>query len=323
MTMNDLELNFSAFENADDASNAILNDLQRRFGFDLWMTTRTTEPDWIVLQSSKNNYGVAPGDVFRWADSFCSRMVKGEGPCIALNSNEVPAYLAAEIGQQVEINAYIGVPIEKSNGELFGTLCAIDPKPQQTTIEYELPLIQLYSRLLGTIIDKELLQAQQERLINHLRHAADRDSLTGLLNRRGWETAVNIEALRHQRYGSPLSIFILDLDELKLINDNYGHEKGDELIQATAQSLQACIRDSDIVARIGGDEFAVMTIECAPEASHNIYDAILEKMRQENINVSLGMAIHQPRDGISDTIRAADEAMYAMKRRNRANSNPN
>jgi hypothetical protein len=109
--MTDSSFDAAAFQNFEDASQAVLAYLRGRFGFGPWMTTRTVEPDWIVLNANGQHHGVEPGTVFQWADSFCSRMVRGEGPCIASDVREVPAYLAAPIGEQVEIGAYIGVPI--------------------------------------------------------------------------------------------------------------------------------------------------------------------------------------------------------------------
>jgi len=98
-------LSFSDFETS---GRAVLAFLHRRLGFDLWMVTRTEGDDWIVLQSEDHGYGVAPGTVFRWADSFCSEMVKGNGPRIAPRSDVVPAYAAAPIGRQVQIKAHVG-----------------------------------------------------------------------------------------------------------------------------------------------------------------------------------------------------------------------
>lgn len=112
----------------------ILKFLQDRIGFDLWMVTRVEGNDWIVLDAQDRGYNVNGGDVFKWADSFCSRMVKGEGPQIAPDSDLIPAYVEAEIGNLVNIRAYIGVQVNWPDGSLFGTLCAIDPEPKPRCI---------------------------------------------------------------------------------------------------------------------------------------------------------------------------------------------
>ena len=105
------------------------------------MVTRAGGEDWIVLQADDHGYGVQTGDLFRWTDSFCSRMVQGFGPRIAPASDEVPSYASAPIGSQVPIGAYVGVPLTWRDGNLFGTLCAIHPTAVPKHIETELPLV--------------------------------------------------------------------------------------------------------------------------------------------------------------------------------------
>lgn len=107
------------------------------------MVTRTEGEDRIVLHSADQGYGVAPGTIFRWTDSFCCEMVRGNGPRIAPVADAVPAYATAPIRNQVPINAYIGVPLLQANGELFGTLCAINPTPVATAVAKEQGLIEL------------------------------------------------------------------------------------------------------------------------------------------------------------------------------------
>ena len=88
-------------EDFQQASDAVLELLQSRFPMGLWMVTRTVEDDWVVLQASDRSYGVTGGDHFRWSDSFCYRMVRGEGPNVAADSSSVPAYAQAPIGRDI------------------------------------------------------------------------------------------------------------------------------------------------------------------------------------------------------------------------------
>lgn len=87
------------------------------------MVTRTEGEDWIVLPAEDRGYDVKEGDVFRWTDSFCSQMVEGRGPCIAPQSDLIPAYANAPIGQQVSIAAYVGLPLTEQM-ELRSERCA-------------------------------------------------------------------------------------------------------------------------------------------------------------------------------------------------------
>ena len=91
----------SAFSDFPTAATAVLEFLQDRLGFDLWMVTRTVGDDWIVLQVADKSYHVNSGDVFKWSDSFCSRMVTGVGPRVAPSTDDVACYAVAPIRDRV------------------------------------------------------------------------------------------------------------------------------------------------------------------------------------------------------------------------------
>ncbi len=308
----------SPFTDFDSAARHVLSYLRQRLDFDLWMVTRTEGDDWILLQVEDKSYGVQEGAVFCWSDSFCSRMVKGEGPCIAPQVSSIPAYLEAPIGQQVPIGAYIGIPIVLSDGSLFGTLCAIDPYSKPDTIQQELPTIQLLAKLLSSILDNELKCNQQVREIERMEAEAMTDSLTELYNRRGWDQLLLAEERRCQCYGHPAGVIYIDLDNLKPINDTYGHAAGDELIQNAAKTIHATIRKQDIVARLGGDEFAVLGVECNYQKIQNLAWRIETALQQAEIQASMGYASRHPSQGLSVACQTADERMYASKHRKRS-----
>ena len=305
------------FENFEAASRGVLALLQERLGFGLWMMTRTEGQHWIVLQALDNYYDVKEGTVFRWADSFCSQMVQGLGPRIAPRAQEIPVYAAAPIGKQVPIGSYIGVPVTKKDGSLFGTLCAIDPISQKESITQEQPLIELLAQLLGTVLAHDLKAIEQARLLERSQKTTLTDSLTGLLNRRGWDLQMASEEARSRRYGSPISIMIVDLDNLKQINDTQGHAAGDAIIQKTAKCLRKAVRQSDIVARIGGDEFALMGIECDEVGAEAMFNNLKGALQAKKIKASLGKAARNPQTGLAGAMAVADRSMYAAKAESR------
>lgn len=302
----------------DQAAREILNLLHQRLGFDLWMVTRTKEDDWIVLQAEDQGYGVKSGDVFRWADSFCSRMVLGEGPRIASCSAEVSAYAEAPIAQQVAIGAYVGVPLELRDGSLFGTLCAIHPAPKPESIASELPLIELLSQLLSTILAAKLQTEEQRRWLERAQADATTDVLTGLYNRRGWDQLVHAEECRCQRYGHSACVLSIDLDGLKQVNDTQGHAKGDELIQRAANAIKAAVRQQDIVARVGGDELLVLGIECNTPSAEALLARVDAALKAAGVSASLGVALRAPQESIQEAVAKADKAMYVCKRARRS-----
>ena len=308
------------FESFESAGQAVLKFLHQRLGFDLWMITRTEGDDWIVLQSEDHGYGVKAGQVFRWADSFCSHMVKGNAPTIAPRSDDIELYASAPIGRQVNIKAYIGQPLLRSDGELFGTLCAIDPTPQSQAIEKEKDLIEFMAALLTHILNAELKHADQARQIERLHTKAMTDELTNLYNRGGWEHFIQLEEERSQRYGDLSAVYVIDLDGLKEVNDTQGHAAGDELIQRAAAALQQIARQNDIVARLGGDEFAILSIAIKHEGAAALFKRIEQALKEVQVSASIGYALRHPSFGLQQAISQADQQMYFHKRSKKAPS---
>ena len=307
------------FHNFESAAKATLAFLRRRLGFGLWMVTRTQGDNWIVLQSEDHGYDVGPGKVFKWADSFCSEMIKGNGPRVAPDSDAVPAYVSAPIGKQVPIRAYIGVPLTSADGELFGTLCAIDPVRQPDAIVGDLDLIELLASMLSTILSAELKLGEESRRSERLAVEALVDPMTKLSNRRAWDQLLAREEERCRRYGHAAAVFSIDLDGLKQLNDDAGHSAGDALISLAAEALREMAREVDIVARLGGDEFGVVAVECDSAGA----DLLLKRMRDafasRKVQASVGFSMRNPETGITVAWGDADASMYAEKK---AKKNP-
>ncbi|KAA3654158.1 MAG: sensor domain-containing diguanylate cyclase [Proteobacteria bacterium] len=307
-----------SFTDFTAASRAVLRHLHKRLGFKLWMVTRTEGDDWIVLDAEDHGYGVEPGTVFRWADSFCSEMVKGNGPRIAPRSAAVPAYASAPIGQQVAIKAYVGLPLVRADGSLFGTLCAIDPADQPESITEELPLVELLGGLLSTLLQAELQATDEKRRAERLAAEAMTDTQTGLYNRRGWDTLLVQEDARCRRYGHSAAIIIADLDGLKRVNDARGHAAGDALIAQAADILRDCVRGNDIVARLGGDEFGILSVECDRTGANTLFRRLRTAADAAGVDMSIGLAMRTHSAGLQHAYDKADQAMYAEKRTRKA-----
>lgn len=308
------EMVFGDFE---AAGKAVLVFLQNRLGFNLWMVTRTEGDDWIILQSADRGYGVEPGTVFRWADSFCSEMVKGNGPRVAPNSELVAAYANAPIGQAIQINAYIGIPLMLDKDRLFGTLCAIHPSPQPESILEEQELLELLGAMLSTVLQTELKASIEQRRAEQLEAESLTDSLTQLYNRRGWDKLLAHEEERCRRYGHPAALVMIDLDDLKQINDRQGHAAGDSLITAAADALREAARASDIVARLGGDEFGILSVECNRQGALELQGRVRSLLAGAGVEASTGLAVREPVGGLAGAWQTADARMYADKRQRR------
>ncbi|MGL3045635.1 sensor domain-containing diguanylate cyclase [Acinetobacter pecorum] len=304
-------INFKSFQ---DAGQAVLQFLHKHFGFDLWMITRVEGLDWIVLQTEDHGYGVQPRQVFQWAYSFCFHMVAGKAPRIAPRSEEIPLYATAPINQQVCIKSYIGQPLVKEDGSLFGTLCAIDPEIKSEAIVQDMQLVELLGQLLSSILQAELRQIEQVRQRELLQEEASKDELTGLYNRRAWDKFLRAEEERCKQYGHPAAVLFIDLNDLKKVNDSLGHEEGDRLIQNAAQVLRDNVRINDIVARLGGDEFVMLSVENDKTGAETLLDRLIAAFAEANIGAAIGLAMRHPSQGLFAALAQADQNMFEYKR---------
>ncbi len=304
----------SPFPTFRDASDAVLSFLQEHYPMGLWMVTRTVGDDWIVLRAQDRSYDVADGDLFRWSDSFCSRMVAGHAPHIAPDSQAIPAYAQAPIGHQIPIASYIGFPLE-SDGELFGTLCAIDTVRKPTDLVQADDAIGLLARLLSTVLQADMRAKALSALADSLDDAAHRDALTQVLNRRGWDRLIAQAEANRRDYGRVHSVVIVDLNGLKALNDSYGHAAGDALLERAAEVLTAVTRQTDAVARIGGDEFGVLLDEPDALDAAAFVGRVRRELQGAQISAAVGCATSGPLVSVEQAARDADVGMYADKRR--------
>lgn len=137
-------------------------------------------------------------------------------------------------------------------------------------------------------------------LIDRLCDLSSRDALTGLANRRSFETALTRETDRVARSGEPALLLMLDIDHFKRVNDTYGHAVGDLVIQAVAHTLAECVRPMDLPARIGGEEFAIILPNCSPAFGQTVAERIRARIearviqagpsQQLGVTVSVGGA---------------------------------
>ncbi|MGB3988554.1 MAG: GGDEF domain-containing protein [Minisyncoccales bacterium] len=136
------------------------------------------------------------------------------------------------------------------------------------------------------------------------------DSLTGLLNRRGFYRKAKEEVRRFERYGHPFSILFLDIDGLKGINDSLGHKKGDEVIISLSDVIKKNCRKTDFAARIGGDEFLILLTETDEEK----VETVVDRIRSQATNTSIGYDFYDGTLPIEDVIYQAEMMMYWNKR---------
>jgi diguanylate cyclase (GGDEF)-like protein len=170
--------------------------------------------------------------------------------------------------------------------------------------------------MLSAFMESEMSRLIAESTARGALEIANRDPATGLGNRRAWLHTLHVEAGRARRTGRPITIVILDIDGLKQVNDAYGHAAGDGLIARAAVALSGTRRATDVVCRLGGDEFGIAAADTDQASAEALAARVREALLEQGVNVSLGWAT-SAHLGIDDLWQRADAAMYEDKRARR------
>ncbi|MFH1883531.1 MAG: sensor domain-containing diguanylate cyclase [Planctomycetota bacterium] len=179
----------------------------------------------------------------------------------------------------------------------------------------DIALIELFSQLVGASIGNI-------KLFEKIQHQATTDGLTGLVDHKTFYEILEKELWRSRRYGGQISLIMIDIDNLKKINDDYGHRVGDKVIKEISKRIKECIRQIDIAARYGGDEFAVILLNTslidASIVAKRMVDAVAKTptaWNKEQIPLSISVGLGQYDAGASpeDITSRSDQALYAAK----------
>ncbi len=180
-----------------------------------------------------------------------------------------------------------------------------------------------YTGLRRRTEERDLATEELQRLNAVLENLATTDSLTGLFNRRKFLELLPANILEAKRYGMPLALIFFDIDHFKRINDTYGHETGDYVLQELARIVTGTIRQTDIFARLGGEEFVILVHNNDARSGGVLAEKIRFRVEQHDfpqvgtVTCSFGVAQFCPDDIAETLIKRADDAMYAAKQSGR------
>ena len=185
-------------------------------------------------------------------------------------------------------------------------------------------VVEALKTLMTEIEDLRGEVAMPKLRLNEAQNLADMDVLAPVLNRRAFLREMKRVASFAQRYGSPASVVFFDLDNFKSVNDRFGHAAGDEALRAVAKRLQANVRESDLVGRMGGDEFAVLLAQADKETAVSKAQSLADAIRDQPVqfgewsaplHVSWGVREIEPGADPEVALTEADAAMFLKKRK--------
>ena len=260
------------------------------------------------------------------AIAFCTHAIEGDGVTVVENAAKDSRFAENPlVTGDPEIRFYAGAPLRTRAGVNLGTLCVIDRAPRRLAQEQ----LDRLADLAAVAVDEMELRLANRRLTE----LTQTDPMTGAYNRRHFMQLAETERARARRYERPLSVLIFDIDHFKRVNDTLGHAAGDVAIIEAVQEAKATLRRQDVLARIGGEEFAVLLPETDLEGGRLIAERLRARIakrklahegRAFEITVSVGVALVDLEAGTEEALKRADAALYAAKRagRNRVAVDP-
>lgn len=245
--------------------------------------------------------------------SFCAHAILQAGTFVVTDATQDARFVGNPlVTGDPGIRFYAGANLLSPQGHALGTLCVIDRQPRGLS-EDEDHILRSVARAAGMALDLHKAALDMRRL-------ASTDGLTGLLNRGALITALETQIARARSNAAALALIFVDLDNFKAVNDTLGHHTGDAVLRRAASCLRAAVRQDDLVARIGGDEFAVLL----PRATPAQLDAVARRLCEGlsacmaangwPVSASAG-AVHftRPPNDAGQALALADRCMYAAK----------
>ncbi|SMF14306.1 diguanylate cyclase [Pseudogulbenkiania subflava] len=254
------------------------------------------------------------GDEFELAQTYCS-ITLNNADVVAIHHMSDSDYAGHPCFDAFKLECYIGSPV-LVGGQLYGTVNFSSARPYGRTFDRsDIEFVRLLGRWVGSVI-------AEERSLSKLRALATTDELTGVLRRGHFTEIAEKEFSRAKRYGGRLSMFLIDLDYFKRINDSFGHHGGDETLKRVAVVFQQALRNCDTIGRLGGEEFAVLLPNTPePEAQE-----VAERLRREveectiqalsgqiHVTISIGVAELAAEDDFTTIYNRCDAALYEAK----------
>ncbi len=256
----------------------------------------------------KSCVGMAGGDTEREI-TFCTHTIQSREPMVIGDATVDPRFMANPlVTGPPHIASYLGVPLATPDGYNLGSLCAIDTKPRT------------YSAAQVEVMKSFAALAMNEL---ELRRIAQVDFLTGAATRRGFCLELDKAISRYVRHGRGSALLTLDIDHFKKVNDSFGHPAGDRVLRAVGTRMERLVRASDLVGRLGGEEFGILLTDGSLEEAmlaaerfrHAIEELVVDHEPPLRVTASFGIAVLDDESHTAeDWLAAADRALYEAKR---------
>lgn len=317
--------NVASLSMLQQASKTINSTLKQEEVFDLAVdvimgTMGVSMSGLFIYQSEKEAVDLVSASGLPKNEERVKVVEKAEEVSLEIIKDGVPL-IKDEIGEEVrkefnsiDIRSAVVVPLQVRE-KIIGAIAVA-----QT--EYKRHFTEADRRFITTLANQVAVAIENARMYNQMERLASRDGLTKLYNHSIFQERLGEEIEAADRYDRDLSLLMLDIDNFKQVNDNYGHQAGDQILKKLAQLLKQEVRTSDILARYGGEEFTVILPETNGREAYLIGQRLNEAIKnmevdynqwELSITVSIGVATYQSEQSQEEFIEAVDQALYQAK----------
>jgi diguanylate cyclase (GGDEF)-like protein len=311
-------------EQLDDMKGDLARNFERRveamlklgieqFGLPVGIFSAISAETYEVRQVFHPENALQAGQTFTLDETFCAHVIAANDVLGFHDINKLEEN-ASPAGDNFGFVSYLGAPV-RVDGECVGTIAFGSPTACDPFSAHDKALISVFSDSLG-----QALAHIRDR--NELLRLAMIDSLTGLYNRRHMESLLRTELERANRYENPVVIGMVDFDNLKSVNENYGYDVGDAALQMFAKVSSEMMRETDIIGRWGDKEFLILMPETGAAGALNYLQRLTDRVReadflvsgqQLHITLSIGLGMAEQGDTITDLVSRANSAMLESK----------
>jgi diguanylate cyclase (GGDEF)-like protein len=301
------------------AARSAVEALGTTYPADLWLVSELEgATELVVAAAGPWADGFCAGERLPWLGSMDLQMASGPVLASPVDVRSSPEYARAADGRWAGVRTYTGASLLGVGADLHGTLSGYSALDHDPVLQAATPGLVLTAGLLTSVLTGQQQLALLRRQLAAAQVAAEVDELTALANRRGWYAALDLERERDLVVTARAAVLVVDLDDLKLVNDSEGHAAGDALLQRTALVLSSACRAGDVVARAGGDEFAVLAADAGDDELVVLVTRIRAGLAAARIPASVAGVVQRPGEDLRRTWGRADAGMYADKRRRKA-----
>ena len=270
----------------DEACSVALDFLAVAIPMGYWSVSRHIAGRQLYLAVVDDAYGKVAGDSHEWSDSLCQYMVTGSAPQIAPDAMAIPKYAAAGIAGILPIGAYIGIPIQAGDGEVFGTLCGLDPSVKGPALFAEASTLRQVGELLARFLDADLARTRlaRETELAEARRGLDA-AASWMVTQSFWEDTLALEAPRLERFGDCAAVLAVAVAP-------------DDLVTAAA-ALRRKTRASDLVAELGDTGFGILARDIVPANTPGLVARVETVLADSGVTASVTHRDISIKDGLT------------------------